>query len=66
MRLKGMSITEMGRLEKKLEKAIRDTKEAVAQEQTRLKKLRQDWCRVKLRLRRLEYKESLKKPLFSE
>jgi len=66
MRLKGMSITELGRLEKKLEKAIRDTKEAVAQEQTRLKKLRQDWSRVKLRLRRLEYKESFKKPLFSE
>lgn len=66
MRLKGMSITELGRLEKKLEKAMRDTKEAVAQEQIRLKKLRQDWSRVKLRLRRLEYKESFKKPLFSE
>jgi hypothetical protein len=56
----------LGRLERKLEKAIRDTEEAVAREQTKLKKLRQDWCRVKLRLRRLEYKESSKKPLFSE
>jgi len=32
MKLKGMGITELGRLERKLEKAIRDTKEAVAQE----------------------------------
>lgn len=66
MKLKGMRITELGRLERKLEKATRDTEEAVAQEQMKLKKLRQDWCRVKLRLRRLEYKESLKKPVFSE
>jgi len=42
MKLKGMGITEFGRLEKKLEKAIRDAEEAVAQEQMKLKKLRQD------------------------
>jgi len=66
MKLKGMNVKELKRLEKRLERAIQDTKETIAREQTKLKKLRQDRCRVNLRRRQLEYKENLKKPLFSE
>jgi len=66
MKLKGMNIKELKRLEKRLERAIKDTKETIAREQAKLKKLRQERCRVSLRLMRLEYKESLKKPLFSK
>ena len=66
MKLKGMDVKELKRLEKRLEKAIQDTKETIAREQAKLKKLRQERCRVNLRRRRLEYKESLKRPLFSE
>jgi hypothetical protein len=65
MRLKGTGVKELKRLEKELQVAIRSTNETIASENEKLHKLRQDYCQAKLRRRQLEYKESLRTPLFS-
>ena len=60
MRLKGLSMKELRKLERRIEKDIKDTEETVAAEQRKLKKLRNECCQVKTRRRQLEYKDRLR------
>jgi hypothetical protein len=66
MRLKGTGVKELKKLERELQAAIRSTGETIVKEEVRLRKLRQDYSQARLRRRQLEYRESLRTPLFSE
>jgi hypothetical protein len=66
MRLKGTGIKQLKKLEKELQIAIRNVNETIVREEQTLRKLRQDCSQARLRRRQLEYRENLRKPLFSE
>jgi len=51
---------ELRKVERRIEKDIKDTEETVAAEQRKLEKLRNECCQVKTRRRQLEYKDRLR------
>jgi hypothetical protein len=61
-----MGIKELKKLERELRAAIRSTGETIVKEKAGLRKLRHDYSQARLRRRQLEYRESLRTPLFSE
>ena len=61
MKLKGKSLEELRKLERSLKRGIELTKGLIESETEHLRKLRQDYYRVKYKRERLEYRESLKK-----
>jgi hypothetical protein len=61
MKLEGLSMKDLRKLEWRIEKDIKDTEGTIAAEQRKLKKLGNECCQVKTRRRQLEYKERLRR-----
>jgi len=59
MKLKGLSIKELRKLELEIKKDIKNTKITIATEQRKLKELRNKRCQVRTKGRQIEYKDNL-------